>query len=274
MRVIPEDDKVIVDGVNVAKKHQKAHPGHDAGRHHRQGHADPRVQRRADRARLTASRPASATASTPTARRSAICRKCGSGRLMSRHRPPHDARASRRATTTRSAAQLKEELGLGNVMQVPRLDEDRPQLGVGEAIAAAVAARGRGHRPHASSPARSRSSPRPRSRSPASSSARATPSAPRSRCGATACGSSSTGSSAWRSPASATSAASTPTSFDGRGNYTFGVTEQLIFPEIDYDKIDTVRGMDITIVTTARTDDEGRALLDAFGFPFRREGQE
>jgi large subunit ribosomal protein L5 len=62
-------------------------------------------------------------------------------------------------------------------------------------------------------------------------------------------------------------------SFDGRGNYTFGVTEQLIFPEIDYDKVDTPRGMDITIVTSARTDAEGRALLAAFGFPFRREGQ-
>jgi large subunit ribosomal protein L5 len=61
-----------------------------------------------------------------------------------------------------------------------------------------------------------------------------------------------------------------PNGFDGRGNYTFGVDEQLIFPEVDYDKIDTVRGMDITIVTTARTNDEGRALLDAFGFPFRR----
>src|SRR6187549_3395740 len=60
------------------------------------------------------------------------------------------------------------------------------------------------------------------------------------------------------------------TSFDGRGNYTFGVTEQLIFPEIDYDKIDTVRGMDITMVTTATTDDHGRALLRALGFPFRR----
>jgi large subunit ribosomal protein L5 len=60
-------------------------------------------------------------------------------------------------------------------------------------------------------------------------------------------------------------------SFDGRGNYTFGVTEQLIFPEIDYDRIDTVRGMDITIVTSGRTDDEGRALLRALGFPFRRE---
>jgi large subunit ribosomal protein L5 len=63
-------------------------------------------------------------------------------------------------------------------------------------------------------------------------------------------------------------------SFDGRGNYTFGVTEQLIFPEIDYDKVDQTRGMDITIVTTAHTNAEGRALLDAFGFPFKREGQQ
>ncbi|MYH00315.1 MAG: 50S ribosomal protein L5 [Acidimicrobiaceae bacterium] len=62
-------------------------------------------------------------------------------------------------------------------------------------------------------------------------------------------------------------------SFDGSGNYTFGITEQLIFPEIDYDKVDATRGMDITIVTTAKTDTEGRALLEAFGFPFRREGQ-
>ena len=65
-----------------------------------------------------------------------------------------------------------------------------------------------------------------------------------------------------------------PRSFDGHGNYTFGVTEQLIFPEIDYDKVDATRGMDITIVTTARTDAEGKALLDAFGFPFKREGQQ
>jgi large subunit ribosomal protein L5 len=64
-----------------------------------------------------------------------------------------------------------------------------------------------------------------------------------------------------------------PSSFDGRGNYTFGVTEQLIFPEIDYDSIDTVRGMDITIVTTANSDDAGRALLTALGFPFRRESE-
>jgi len=58
-------------------------------------------------------------------------------------------------------------------------------------------------------------------------------------------------------------------SFDGRGNYSMGVKEQIMFPEIDYDKIDTLRGLDITITTTARTDDEGRALLEAFKFPFR-----
>ena len=59
--------------------------------------------------------------------------------------------------------------------------------------------------------------------------------------------------------------------FDGHGNYTFGVTEQLIFPEIDYDKVAKVRGMDITVVTTAHTDDEGRALLLALGFPLQTE---
>ena len=63
-----------------------------------------------------------------------------------------------------------------------------------------------------------------------------------------------------------------PRSFDGNGNYTFGLTEQLVFPEIDYDSIDQPRGMDITIVTTASNDAEGRALLLAMGFPFKREG--
>jgi len=64
-----------------------------------------------------------------------------------------------------------------------------------------------------------------------------------------------------------------PRSFDGHGNYTFGVTEQLIFPEINYDTVDVTRGMDVTIVTTAATDDQGRALLSALGFPFKREGR-
>jgi large subunit ribosomal protein L5 len=62
-----------------------------------------------------------------------------------------------------------------------------------------------------------------------------------------------------------------PRGFDGRGNYSFGVTEQLIFPEVEYDSVVRVRGMNITFVTTAETDEQGRALLDAFGFPFRRQ---
>jgi large subunit ribosomal protein L5 len=61
-----------------------------------------------------------------------------------------------------------------------------------------------------------------------------------------------------------------PKSWDGRGNYTFGLNDQTVFTEIDYDRIDTPRGMDITIVTTATTDEAGKALLDAFGFPFRQ----
>jgi large subunit ribosomal protein L5 len=61
-----------------------------------------------------------------------------------------------------------------------------------------------------------------------------------------------------------------PATFDGHGNFTFGLTEQLVFPEIDYDKIEKIRGMDITVVTTAETDDQGRALLTALGFPFRQ----
>lgn len=64
-----------------------------------------------------------------------------------------------------------------------------------------------------------------------------------------------------------------PRAFDGRGNYSFGVNEQLIFPEIDFDRVTSVRGMDITICTTARSDDHAKALLDAFGFPFRKQEQ-
>ena len=62
-------------------------------------------------------------------------------------------------------------------------------------------------------------------------------------------------------------------SFDGRGNYSLGLKEQLVFPEIDYDKIDRLRGLEITIVTTARTDEEGRALLRGLGMPFRTAPQ-
>jgi large subunit ribosomal protein L5 len=63
-----------------------------------------------------------------------------------------------------------------------------------------------------------------------------------------------------------------PDAFDGRGNYTLGLREQLVFPEIDYDKIDKLRGLEISIITTARTDEEGRELLRMLGMPFRKEG--
>jgi large subunit ribosomal protein L5 len=63
-----------------------------------------------------------------------------------------------------------------------------------------------------------------------------------------------------------------PNAFDGRGNYTLGLREQLVFPEIDYDKIDKLRGLEITIVTTGRTDDQGRKLLELLGMPFTKEG--
>jgi large subunit ribosomal protein L5 len=61
-----------------------------------------------------------------------------------------------------------------------------------------------------------------------------------------------------------------PKSFDGRGNYSMGVREQIIFPEIDFDKVDKIRGMDITITTTAKNNEEGRALLTALNFPFKK----
>jgi large subunit ribosomal protein L5 len=62
-----------------------------------------------------------------------------------------------------------------------------------------------------------------------------------------------------------------PDAFDGRGNYTLGLKDQLVFPEIEYDKIDKLRGMEITIVSTAKSDDHGRTLLQLFGMPFRKE---
>jgi large subunit ribosomal protein L5 len=64
-----------------------------------------------------------------------------------------------------------------------------------------------------------------------------------------------------------------PDAFDGRGNYTLGLREQLVFPEIEYDKIDKLRGLEITVVTTARNDDEARKMLELLGMPFRKDGE-
>ena len=187
----PPRSKVIVDGVNVAKKHQKPTRGHRCRAASSTRTCRCRCRTWPSSARRAASPPASATASSrrhqgphlPQVRRR-IC-------MSDRHHASPPRLKQRYDDEIR--AQLKETLGLANIMQVPAAREDRDQHGRRRGHRAAVAARGRRHRPRPSSPARSRSSPGPRSRSPASSSARATPSAPRSPCGATACGSSSTG---------------------------------------------------------------------------------
>jgi large subunit ribosomal protein L5 len=167
---------------------------------------------------------------------------------------------------------LKEQLGLSNVMQVPRLEKIVVNMGVGRATQQASLLEGAvgdlsvitGQKPHVTRARRSIAAFKLRE--------------------GNAIGAKVTlrGDRMWEFLDRLISMAIPrvrdfrglpPNAFDGRGNYTFGVDEQLIFPEIDYDKVDTVRGMDITIVTTARDDAGGRELLDAFGFPFRRDGQ-
>ncbi len=99
--------------------------------------------------------------------------------------------------------------------------------------------------------------------------AKARPSAARSPCAATACGSFWIACWPTALPRVRDFRGISPTSFDGRGNYTLGITEQLIFPEIEYDKVDRTRGMDITFVTTAEDNESAFALLSALGFPFK-----
>jgi large subunit ribosomal protein L5 len=169
-------------------------------------------------------------------------------------------------------AQLKDELDLGNIMEVPRLTKIVVNMGVGGAVAQASLLEGAqadlttitGQKPLVTRAKKSIAGFKVRE--------------------GNAIGAKVTmrGERAWEFLDRLISIAIprirdfrglNPRSFDGAGNYTFGLNEQLVFPEIDYDSIDVPRGMDITIVTTARTDAEGKAFLDAVGFPFRREGQ-
>jgi large subunit ribosomal protein L5 len=168
--------------------------------------------------------------------------------------------------------QLKEQLGVGNIMEVPRLTKIVVNMGVGDAVAQASLLEGAqtdlttitGQKPLVTRAKKSIAGFKLRE--------------------GNAIGAKVTmrGDRAWEFLDRLISIAIprirdfrglNPRSFDGHGNYTFGLTEQLVFPEIDYDSIDVPRGMDITIVTTARTDAEGKAFLDSVGFPFRREGQ-
>ena len=168
---------------------------------------------------------------------------------------------------------LKEQLGLGNVMQVPRLDKIVINMGVGAAVGQPSLLEGAvkdltrisGQKPIITRARKSIANFKLREENPIGTKVTLR------------------GARMWEFLDRLISLAIprvrdfrglNPRSFDGHGNYTFGVSDQLIFPEVDYDSIDAPRGMDITIVTTAKTDAEGKALLDAFGFPFKREGQE
>lgn len=167
---------------------------------------------------------------------------------------------------------LQQQLGLGNIMEVPRLEKVVVNVGLGEAIQDAKALEGAirdlatitGQRPRVNRARRSIAGFKVRQGMPIGVKVTLR------------------GDRMWEFvdrllsvvlPRIRDFRGLNPDSFDGNGNYTFGVTEQLVFPEIGYDDIDSVRGMDITLVTTVSSDEHTRALLDAFGLPFARTGQ-
>ncbi len=168
------------------------------------------------------------------------------------------------------AAQLKEQLGLDNVMTVPRLSKITVNMGLGDAVGDSKVVDGAindlrvitGQHPKINRARKSIASYKLREGMPIGVSVTLR------------------GARMWEFYDRLVSLAIprirdfrglNPRSFDGHGNYTFGVTEQLIFPEIDYDEVQKIKGMDITIGTTATDDAGGKALLDALGFPFRRQ---
>ncbi len=166
-------------------------------------------------------------------------------------------------------ARLMEDLELDNPMQAPRLDKIVVNMGVGEAVGDAKQINGAledlatitGQKPRLNRARRSIAGFKLRAGNPVG-------------CSVTL-----RGDRAWEFldrlitvaiPRVRDFRGLNPTSFDGRGNYSFGVTEQLVFPEVDYDRVTAIRGMDITICTTTADDEGARALLEAFGFPFRQ----
>jgi large subunit ribosomal protein L5 len=167
------------------------------------------------------------------------------------------------------AGQLKDQLGLGNVMEVPRLDKIVVNMGVGEAVQDKKAIESAmdeltlitGQRPRLNRSRKSVAGFKVREGMPVGASVTLR------------------GARMWEFfdrlisiaiPRVRDFRGLNPSSFDGRGNYSFGVSEQLIFPEIDFDQVSSTHGMDITICTTAANDEHAKALLDAFGFPFRK----
>jgi large subunit ribosomal protein L5 len=168
------------------------------------------------------------------------------------------------------AAALRTQLDLGNVMQIPRLEKIVLNIGLGEAITDSKALDGAisdlaaitGQKPRVNRARKSIAAFKLREGMPIGVKVTLR------------------GDRMWEFfdrlvtvalPRSRDFRGMNPKSFDGRGNYTFGLTEQLVFPEVNYDQVDAVRGMDVTIVTSAKVDAHARALLDAFGFPFIRD---
>jgi large subunit ribosomal protein L5 len=168
------------------------------------------------------------------------------------------------------APALKEELGLANVMQIPRFSKIVVNMGVGESVADRKAIEGAmeelsiitGQKPKLNRARKSIANFKVREGMPVGASVTLR------------------GDRMWEFfdrlvaiaiPRIRDFRGLNPKSFDGRGNYSFGLNEQLVFPEIDFDKVTETRGMDITICTTAETDEQARALLTAFGFPFRKQ---
>jgi large subunit ribosomal protein L5 len=165
---------------------------------------------------------------------------------------------------------LIEKFGYTNPMQVPRIDKIVLNMGVGDAVGDSKLVKAPRLRTWPRSPVSARPSPRPASRLQPSSCVKAWISAPRSRCARRGCTSFLTVYINIALPRVRDFRGLSDQSFDGRGNYAMGLKEHIVFPEIDYDKIDRMWGMDIVICTTANTDEEARELLALFNFPFRK----
>ena len=266
-----------IDGLNIAKRHTKPRPASSqntiAGVPQMQqgGILDiaqplPLEQGHAGLPALRQARRASGTQTLAIGQRVRVCRHCGEPLEVA------DVNRLHERYQDEVVASLSKQFSYDNPMQVPRLEKIVVNVGLGEALTnakaidAAVGDLAADHRPEADR------HPRPTLDRPVPPADRATRSAPRSRCAASACGTSSSASPRSRCPASATSAACPAKSFDGRGNFSLGLREQLAFPEIDYDKVDRLRGLEISIVTTAKTDEESKRLLELLGMPFAGVG--
>ncbi len=267
VRAIPGRERVILEGVNVAKRHAKPTRSTQQG-----GIIDKFMPIHVSTVALVckACNQAHARGLPLRARRreGAYLQEVRGRPVSATSAPARPRLKERYLSEVRD--RLKEELGLANVMEVPRLEKIVVNMGVGRATQQASLIEGAqrdlevitGQKPVVTRAKKSIAGFKLREGQ--SIGAKATLRGDR----------------AWEFfdrllslaiPRIRDFRGLSPRAFDGHGNYTFGVTEQLIFPEVDYDKIDTTRGMDITIVTTARTNEEGRAFLAAFGFPFRQE---